>query len=57
MANMQRYRAPFPPGRSEPCICGSGRRFNHCCGSADPMRSVPHGIETDEARPEQRKKD
>lgn len=45
MANPQQYRAPFPPGRSEPCFCGSGRRFKHCCGSADPMRPVPHGIE------------
>ena len=45
MANTQQYRQPFPPGRSEPCFCGSGRRFKHCCGSTDPGRSVPHGIE------------
>lgn len=21
-----------PPGRNEPCPCGSGRKFKHCCG-------------------------
>lgn len=45
MMKTQQYRAPFPPGRSEPCFCESGRRFKHCCGSSDPMRPVPHGIE------------
>ena len=45
MANTQQYRAPFPPGRSEPCFCGSGRRFKHCCGSTGPARSAPYGIE------------
>jgi len=20
------------PGRNEPCICGSGKKFKHCCG-------------------------
>jgi len=45
MANTQRYRPPFPPGRSERCFCGSGRRFKHCCGSSDPNRPAPHGIE------------
>ena len=23
-----------PPGRNEPCPCGSGRKFKHCCGKA-----------------------
>ncbi|MGB0514308.1 MAG: 2OG-Fe(II) oxygenase, partial [Wenzhouxiangellaceae bacterium] len=45
MANEYTYRPPFPPGRSEACFCGSGRRFKHCCGSTDPARKVPHGIE------------
>ena len=45
MANAQQYRPPFPPGRSEPCFCASGRRFKHCCGSTDPRRSTPRGIE------------
>jgi len=22
----------MPPGRNEPCPCGSGRKFKHCCG-------------------------
>jgi hypothetical protein len=37
-------RDPFPPGRSSPCFCGSGRRFKHCCGNTDPGRDVPAGI-------------
>ena len=24
----------MPPGRNEACPCGSGRKFKHCCGSA-----------------------
>jgi tetratricopeptide (TPR) repeat protein len=22
----------MPPGRNEPCTCGSGRKYKHCCG-------------------------
>jgi len=24
----------MPPGRNEPCPCGSGRKYKHCCGKA-----------------------
>jgi tetratricopeptide (TPR) repeat protein len=24
--------AKMPPGRNEPCACGSGRKYKHCCG-------------------------
>jgi len=24
----------MPPGRNEPCPCGSGRKYKHCCGRA-----------------------
>jgi tetratricopeptide (TPR) repeat protein len=24
--------AKMPPGRNEPCTCGSGRKYKHCCG-------------------------
>ena len=24
----------MPPGRNEPCSCGSGRKYKHCCGRA-----------------------
>jgi tetratricopeptide (TPR) repeat protein len=24
----------MPPGRNEPCSCGSGRKYKHCCGGA-----------------------
>jgi len=37
-------RDPFPPGRSSPCFCSSGRRFKHCCGNTAPDRAVPAGI-------------
>ena len=31
-ARMQ--QPPKPPGRNEPCPCGSGRKFKKCCGKA-----------------------
>lgn len=34
----------FPPGRNEPCFCGSGERFKRCCGNRSPNRPPPHGI-------------
>jgi len=34
----------FPPGRLEPCYCGSGERFKHCCGANGNDRSPPVGI-------------
>jgi predicted 2-oxoglutarate/Fe(II)-dependent dioxygenase YbiX len=37
-------RAPFPPGRTEPCFCGSGQRFKHCCVAAARSGQPPHGI-------------
>jgi tetratricopeptide (TPR) repeat protein len=29
----------MPPGRNEPCTCGSGRKYKHCCGKspAEPV--------------------
>jgi tetratricopeptide (TPR) repeat protein len=29
---------PWPPGRNEPCWCGSGRKYKKCCG---PARARP----------------
>jgi hypothetical protein len=26
------YRATKKPGRNEPCPCGSGKKYKHCCG-------------------------
>jgi hypothetical protein len=26
----------WPPGRNEPCWCGSGRKYKKCCGVPDP---------------------
>jgi len=32
----------WPPGRNEPCWCGSGRKYKRCCGmaAAAPMHDV-----------------
>src|SRR6266850_4605458 len=29
------------PGRNEPCPCGSGQKFKHCCGR--PVAAMPAG--------------
>jgi tetratricopeptide (TPR) repeat protein len=33
----------MPPGRNEPCLCGSGRKYKHCCGktATTPKRPLP----------------
>lgn len=28
------FRAAAKPGRNEPCPCGSGKKYKHCCGRA-----------------------
>ena len=31
-----------PPGRNDPCPCGSGKKYKKCCGrAAGPDASVP----------------
>jgi tetratricopeptide (TPR) repeat protein len=32
--------AKMPPGRNEPCTCGSGRKFKHCCGRNPPDKAA-----------------
>jgi uncharacterized protein len=35
MAELRREQPPcLPPGRNDPCPCGSGRKYKHCCGAA-----------------------
>jgi tetratricopeptide (TPR) repeat protein len=29
------------PGRNDPCPCGSGRRYKHCCGAPSVAKSEP----------------
>ena len=33
---IQKTKIPFTPGkkmkRNEPCFCGSGKKYKHCCG-------------------------
>ena len=31
MAGKKPYTAPKHPGRNEPCSCGSGKKYKHCC--------------------------
>jgi hypothetical protein len=31
----------WPPGRNEPCWCGSGRKYKKCCGPAVPSPMHP----------------
>ena len=33
----------MPPARNEPCSCGSGRKYKHCCGKASAERVTPPG--------------
>lgn len=28
------------PGRNEPCLCGSGRKYKHCCLAKDEKKSA-----------------
>jgi tetratricopeptide (TPR) repeat protein len=31
----------MPPGRNEPCTCGSGRKYKHCCGDIPADAAQP----------------
>ena len=31
-AKQQPKRVAKKPGRNEPCSCGSGKKYKHCCG-------------------------
>ena len=37
-------------GRNDPCPCGSGRKFKHCCGSIEPVEELIQKAATDRAR-------
>lgn len=30
--DIRKGERPSPPGRNEPCPCGSGKKYKHCCG-------------------------
>ena len=40
----------MPPGRNEPCSCGSGRKYKHCCGKTPADRFAPNRPLPDAAR-------
>ena len=37
-------------GRNDPCPCGSGRKFKHCCGSLEPVEVLIQKATTDRVR-------
>ena len=34
------YIAPKKPKRNEPCPCGSGKKYKHCCGKSGPKKGL-----------------
>lgn len=40
----------MPPGRNEPCSCGSGRKYKHCCGKTPAGGFAPNRPLPDAAR-------
>ncbi|MGC2031709.1 MAG: tetratricopeptide repeat protein, partial [Steroidobacteraceae bacterium] len=40
----------MPPGRNEPCSCGSGRKYKLCCGKAPADRVAPNRPLSNEGR-------
>ena len=39
----------MPPGRNEPCTCGSGRKYKHCCGKAPVIAAATRAPLPDDA--------
>jgi hypothetical protein len=39
------------PGRNEPCHCGSGRKYKHCCLEKDEAAAREASAETEQASP------
>ena len=40
----------MPPGRNEPCTCGSGRKYKHCCGKTPADAAATKAPPPDAAR-------
>ena len=36
----QPYIADKKPKRNEPCPCGSGKKYKHCCGRSGPRKGL-----------------
>ncbi|MGO9505871.1 MAG: SEC-C metal-binding domain-containing protein, partial [Mycobacterium sp.] len=34
--------ASWPPGRNQPCWCGSGRKYKKCCAAPSLVDAEPH---------------
>lgn len=41
--NHYRPKAIPAPGRNERCLCGSGRKYKHCCGEIPPLPPMAEG--------------
>lgn len=45
MSELPKFQRPgFNPKRLDPCFCKSGKRFKNCCGSKNPNRAPPYGV-------------
>ncbi len=45
------------PGRNDPCHCGSGKKYKHCCLSKDEAAArEKHDVEATEAKGEEQAK-
>lgn len=42
---------PTGVGRNEPCPCGSGKKFKHCCGSKEAKLGDPASLSQDSSPP------
>jgi tetratricopeptide (TPR) repeat protein len=38
------------PGRNDPCLCGSGKKYKHCCLPLEPARTPVRSTANDEER-------
>ena len=36
------WEIAWPPGRNQPCWCGSGRKYKKCCAAPTSVDAEPH---------------
>jgi hypothetical protein len=44
MSKFEYYRSKSIPSLSQPCLCGSGKKFKRCCGNQSARRKPPQGL-------------
>ena len=40
LSQSSNIKLPKKPARNEPCPCGSGKKYKHCCGRSGPKKGV-----------------